>query len=521
MLTRRAGLLLLMLGCIVLPWMSLNAPVARALTPGQAITVRTRSYVVHFPTSIDFYETVSDSTSTLQQASLNLTIGPRQDQEVQTVSVPQGQHTATLHWHEDTSGNRFLPAGVQINYYWQIGDSAGNILTDITQSLTTTDTRFQWQHLNHGLLQVNWYGHDQSFGQMLLKQSSNSLDHISTILGSGLKHPINLWVYSSDTDFHGSLEPGAYEWVGGEALPELNEASIVVIDSSSYTLVRDMPHELTHLIFHQLIEHGIIPPTWFDEGLAVYNQIYHEPDMLARFNTALSTNSLLRLDGISQGFPADSDKAYLAYAQSWQLVTYMYKTFGQAKMTRLIQNLNNASNDFDSSLQNSIGEDHLHLENQWRLALHQPGVLSPSELTPTPAANGTSAQTGATQNGGNNAVWIFVGLALIILLEGCVVMIWLTMRKRRRAAQATQLAYPMYPASWNQLPVTPLPGNWPTGYPQGTVYPPRPEAYAQAPVPGSYPSGPGTYAQIPAPGFCQPGPNEYAQAPVTWRVPQE
>ncbi len=511
MLTRRAGLLLLILGCIVLPWMLFNTPVTHALAHSQAITVKTRSSVVHFPASIDFYETVSDASSTLQQASLNLTIGPRQDQELQIVSVPQGQHTATLHWHEDTSGNHFLPAGVQISYYWHIGDSSGNTLTDTTQSLTTTDTRFQWQHLNHGLLQVNWYGHDQSFGQMLLTQSSNSLDHISSILGSGLKHPINLWVYSNDTDFHGSLEPGAYEWVGGEALPDLHEASIVVIDSSSYTLVRDMPHELTHLVFHQLIEQGIIPPTWFDEGLAVYNQIYHEPEMLARFNAALSTNSLLRLDDISLGFPADSDKAYLAYAQSWQLVTYMYKTFGTAKMAKLIHNLNDASNDFDSALQKSIGEDHLHLENQWRVALHQPGVLSPDELTPTPVTNGTSsAQTGATQNGASTVTWIFVGLAIIILLEGCVVVIWLTMRKRRRASQQAQA---VYPASWQQLPATPLPDKWaaypqdipPGGYYQGAAYPPRPEQYTPVPGPGAYP----------------PRPGEYTQAPINWRAPQE
>ena len=80
----------------------------------------------------------------------------------------------------------------------------------------------------------------------------------------------------SDQDFHGSLAPGSYEWVGGEALPLLHEASIVVIDYSDHTLRRDMPHELTHLVFHELIAQGITPPTWFDEGLAVYNQDYRE-----------------------------------------------------------------------------------------------------------------------------------------------------------------------------------------------------------------------------------------------------
>lgn len=511
MLTRRAGLLLLLLGYLILLCMSFSAPVTYAQATNQAITVQARSYAVHFPTSIDFYETVSDAASTLRQATINLTIGPQQDTETESVTVPQGAHTTTLHWHEDTSGNRFLPAGVPINYNWQIWDTAGNTLADATQSFITTDTRFQWQHLNHGLLQVNWYGHNQSFGQMLLSQSATSIAHITTILGSGPRHPINLWVYGNDTDFHGSLAPGSYEWVGGEALPDLDEASIVVTDSSDYTLVRDMPHELTHLVFHQLIERGIFPPTWFDEGLAVYNQIYHESEMLQRFNQALASNSLLRLDSIALNFPADSDKAYLAYAQSWQLVTYMYKTFGQGKMTKLIQNLGDAGNDFDSALEKSIGEDHLHLENQWRVSLHQPAVLSPDELTPTPTATSSStAPVGTGQSGNNIAIWVFSVLGVIILLEACVVMFWLARRRRRhKALLASIQGTPAgYPASWPQLPTTP-PGNWPPAPAPGmpVAYPPSPGQYMPTSMPGSgaYPAPPGEYTQVVRP----------------WRAPQE
>ncbi|MEO7019793.1 MAG: peptidase MA family metallohydrolase [Ktedonobacteraceae bacterium] len=503
-LSRRIGLLLLLLGCVVLPWMSFDTPAVHAQARSQTITIQARSYAVHFPGSIDFYTTVSDSVSPLQRASLTLNIGPQQNQELQFVDVPQGQKSATLHWHEDTSGNHFLPAGTPISYDWQIWDTAGNTLTDTSQSLATVDTRFQWQHANQGQLQVNWYGHDQNFGQMLLKQAATSIDHITSVLGSGLRHPINLWVYSSDADFHGSLEPGAYEWVGGEAFPSLHEASIVVANATDYTLVRDMPHELTHLVFHQLIENGIYPPIWFDEGLAVYNQLYHESNMLARFNEALSTNALLRLDDLTLEFPADADKAYLAYSQSWQLVSFMYDTFGHAKMVKLIQNLDNASTDFDSALQKSIGEDHLHLENQWRLALHQPGVLTSDQLTPTPTVTSSSSSSvGTTQSGSNTVLWIVAGLGIIILLEGCVVAIWLVNKKRKRAAQlaSVQPVYPHYPTGWGQPPMTPPPGNWPAGYYQGTM----PPAGANMPGQPVYP----------------PQPREYAQAPLSWRAPQE
>ena len=148
-------------------------------------------------------------------------------------------------------------------------------------------------------------------------------------------HPLNLWVYETADDFHGALAPNSYEWVGGIAFPTLSEAFISVSGSSDTTLIRDMPHELTHLVFHQLIAQGILAPTWFDEGLAVYNQQYHEPEMAARLDEALASHTLLRLSNISFSFPADANAAYLAYAQSWNMIGYMYNTFGQPKMARL------------------------------------------------------------------------------------------------------------------------------------------------------------------------------------------
>ena len=107
----------------------------------------------------------------------------------------------------------------------------------------------------------------------MLNKASASIQHIGSVLGNGLQHPINLWIYASNDDFHGALAPGSYEWVGGEAHPWLNEAFISVEDSNDNTLVRDMPHELTHLVFHQLIAQGPIAPTWFDEGMAVYQSV--------------------------------------------------------------------------------------------------------------------------------------------------------------------------------------------------------------------------------------------------------
>jgi hypothetical protein len=467
MYLRRGSLMLLMLPGLCLFWLSPLVAPRQAHALSDPITVTARSASEHFPDYIDFYATANDSASTIYQASLNLSIGPEGRPESQTITL-RPQQSVQLHWREMTTGSRFLPPGTPISYYWLIWDSAGTMHSDTTQQFMTIDTRFAWQHLTQGLLQVNWYSRSQDFGQIMLNQANNSVNRISGVLGGGLNHPINLWIYANTSDFQGSLEPGSYEWVGGEARPALNEAAISVTSVSDDTLVRDMPHELTHLIFHQLIAQGIYAPTWFDEGLAVYNQVFHESEMSYRFRQALNTQSLLRLDSIAFGFPSDSDKAYLAYAESWNLVSYMYATFGQAKMAKLIQLMNDPIRDFDEDLQQALGEDHLHLENAWRLHLNQPAVLSPDMLTPTP--NPVLVPQSRPQSAVvvQNNYWPSVGFGglLVLVALGTWMMVLIYMRRNRGAAAAQSGGQGMAPyygmpgayhnqAAWQQRPAAP------------------------------------------------------------------
>ena len=341
------------------------------------IQVKSRSSSLIFPKAIDFKIGVHDSSSSLVQATIYLTYEGFGYQESHRVNATASALTYTFEWRDDLAANddHFPPVGTQIRYYWTITDTAGNSYTDPAQTVAVVDNRFNWQHLSKGLYQVSWYNRGTDFGQMVLGKVETTIGGISHNLGGGLQHPISLWVYANANDFQGSLPPNVHEWVGGIAFPAVFEASIVAQSADDDTLQRDMPHELTHLIFHQLIAPGIVP-TWFDEGLAVYNQNFHESDMLVRFRTALYDHNLLRLNSIAQSFPADADKAYLAYAQSWQLVDYMYQTFGLQKMNMLIHNMDNPNQSFDEDMRQALGVDVAHLENQWHISLNQPLTLS-------------------------------------------------------------------------------------------------------------------------------------------------
>jgi hypothetical protein len=224
-----------------------------------------------------------------------------------------------------------------------------------------------------------------------------------------------------------------YEWVGGIAFPSLNEAFIVADSTADTTLIREMPHELTHLVFHQRIARGISAPAWLDEGLAVYNQLYHEPEMTFRLKEALTTHTLLALQTLSIAFPANADQAYLAYAQSWNLVDYMYTTFGQNKMHALVQNMNNPQFDIAEDVQQALGVDVLHLENSWRVHLNQPAIQGIDAGTPTSQPARKSIPTPSVTDS-NAALLLSLGILLIIVpLCGIITLFAYQHRSRRRA----------------------------------------------------------------------------------------
>jgi hypothetical protein len=426
------------------------------------IVVTWETYTIHFPNYIDFTMTASDLQSVINQATIAITFNDAtnsQDTKLRNINISSPAKVITLHWRENTNGANFHHPGTTVQYYWALQDRANHQHIDKTVTFTTIDTRFAWQHLSQGLLRVYWYNRSLDFGQTLLDKARASISHISQTLGAGLLHPISLWVYASNDDFHGALTPGAYEWIGGQAYPYLNEAFISAVDDQDDTLVRDMPHELTHLALHQLVAKGIgeMIPSWFDEGLAVYNQFYHEPELKFRLNQALTTHSLLRLYDLVDGFPSNGDTAYLAYAQSWNLLDYMYHTFGNAKMALLIQKMNNAQADFNDDLTQALGEDQLHLENQWRLNLGQPAVITPDQVTPTPQAS-THTPLPQTMPTDNTApVLIGLGSALIVLPIVGLAALLIYQRRKYQRELAMQNAQQMLAASFSlpQRPGTP------------------------------------------------------------------
>ncbi len=501
----------ILLVCFSLCVISLLASFAFS-PPAQAasdpITITTQTSTITFPKSIDFQVSANDSNSPIVQANIVLIVADgNQQQQAVTVNAPAT--SMTLHWNKDMTGDQFEPVGTPITYYWVFRDQIGNTHVGTRQTFSLIDTRFNWQQLSQNKLQLHWYNQSDTFGQDMLQEASKDLASISVNLGGKLRHPIDLWIYQNTNDFHSSLPPDTREWVGGIAFPSLSQASLVVESLNSDTINRDMPHEMTHLVFHQLTEQGIYAPIWFDEGLAVYNQVYHEPMMTLSLKQALKSHSLLPLNDLTFQFPADANKAYLAYAQSWNLVDYMYKTFGKQKMAALVQNINTPKSNFNQDLAKALGVDQAHLENQWHLALDQPATLNEAAAKPTPLS--VQQPQPLLQADPNTPLLLGLGLLLIVLPSlGIGGLVLYQRRSRAKAAQARQAQQVIHysPSSYYASLQTPYTG---PDY-RRPSYPP-PSQQQTSGEPGRTPPPPGN--------TWQRSEQRYSNRQPDWQVPQE
>jgi hypothetical protein len=93
-------------------------------------------------------------------------------------------------------------------------------------------------------------------------------------------------------------------------------------------------HELAHLCLAELAQPNILP-RWFNEGAAILlsnEPRYTDPVIISR---AILTNSLVDFEEIDDLLSFPNARAALAYAESYQAVSFLNRQFGQAAVAKL------------------------------------------------------------------------------------------------------------------------------------------------------------------------------------------
>jgi len=266
-----------------------------------------------------------------------------------------------------------LPPGAAVTYWWTIEDTAGNKLETPPAEVCFDDLRYNWQSLSKGDLTLFWYEGDDSFALELIDVCEQGLARLTRDIGAYPEKPIKLYIYASASDLQGAMI-FPQEWTGGVAFTEFGTIAIAISPNQLDWGKRALVHELTHLVVHQATfsPYGMLP-TWLDEGLAMYNEGELTPYFRAWLGEAISEDRLISVRSLCSPFSAEPEKAYLSYAQSYSLVEYLLRNYGENKMLNLLT-LFKEGDTYDGALTQVYGFDIDGLDSRWRETLIAPTV---------------------------------------------------------------------------------------------------------------------------------------------------
>lgn len=333
----------------------------------ETIRVEASTVTPVFPTSISFEVTAESSAAPLVAAQL--LYGPARSNGLTLVELPvtPGQRV-TLQHRLDTEVYYF-PPGTEMSYRWVLRDADGNEMTTPLETFLYHDERFPWAERSERNVIVYWYEGGAAFGEEVITVATQTLDQLEQEIGAQLDQPVRIYVYASNSDMRSAIQRNSVEWVGGAAWTGLGVIIGGIMPGDTAEIERIIPHELSHQVLAQATRNpygGV--PVWFDEGLAVHNQIQRDLGWDELVEEAAIEGRLIPLSSLAASFPADPAQATLSYAQSRDMVEYMLDVHGPEAMRALVAAFATAT-PIDEALTKVIGMTVDEIDAAWRTTL--------------------------------------------------------------------------------------------------------------------------------------------------------
>jgi len=159
-------------------------------------------------------------------------------------------------------------------------------------------------------------------------------------------------------------------WAAGVAYPESN----LIILRSPFSVKTSHPdvmaiftHEFSHIAIGRALS-GKNIPTWLAEGLAMYESREWDFARTTVLIRAALTNTLMPLNQLTSDFPAENDRAELAYAESFMFISFLINRIGRVAFHRFIRDYSDHG-DTEGALRRATGLSLPELQSKWLLYL--------------------------------------------------------------------------------------------------------------------------------------------------------
>lgn len=234
---------------------------------------------------------------------------------------------------------------------------------------------FQTATSANGLIVTHYYKQAADFGTTLVKSAQDALAHpIADTLGFALKRRVDIYVYANRDDFlagapvNNPAETAALTACGVSPCAVYLESGA----DNPQALTDDLPHELTHAVFHQNEVTASIQsffhffPLWLDEGLATHDEGHDNYSFEVR-DAATHHQLIDLLSDFSTNYPADPDTDFLGYAEAHGFIGYLFDRYGRDAMHAFLADIRDGN--LDLAAERHFGANLRALQGRWRASL--------------------------------------------------------------------------------------------------------------------------------------------------------
>jgi hypothetical protein len=376
-----------------------------------------------FPTALHF-ELVAEAERGISVVELYWRAVQSPTVALEQPEIEPAERVALTHTIDMTIN--YLPPGVDIAYWWRIIDAAGQVRETEPQSFFYMDAEHDWHSHTEGQVTLWWYDGGDDFGDAVLASANGAIARLSERFAIETDAAYRIVVYADDADFEDAQSANSADWIGGLAYTGLDlVVAQIAATSGAREIGRMIPHEVSHLLLYRATENPYnSPPSWLDEGLAIYNQDTPDSRLVGRLNDAVEDGELMPIPALNGGFPLDSNQALLAYAESESIVEFIIVEFGDDTMARLIAVFREAVS-YDDAIERSLGISIEEFDAAWKAWLDYPGD-DPDRL---------AGPESATESGWDELLLLIAlagGAALMFLALGVAAVV-VVVRARRPA----------------------------------------------------------------------------------------
>ena len=335
------------------------------LSPSATVTIISVDHRIEFPDRIVLSVEV-ESTFDLLEVQLFYRLGQQETTIYGYPTLSRTSGTVLAEFEIQTRGASFIPAGVEIEYYYVFRDSRGKLFESRRFQVEYLDPRYDWQHLDAGGFELLWHDRPIEVVEAVAREVNRGLVPVHEVLGPLPPHNMRAVIVNDREE-----ASRAFPFVSQAATDGHLYGGFAYPDYELFVLsglgVDGMLHEMTHLLIDDALDSpSARVPAWLNEGLAMYFE-RGAGGRAGIVSDAARRGALLSLRNMG-AVPGEPSAVRLFYAQSWSVVNYISGTFGAARMTELLFAINSGQR-IEGAIETAYGMSIDELEARWRASI--------------------------------------------------------------------------------------------------------------------------------------------------------